>query len=148
MSWRRLSPEAARQHPRYGIAGWLYLFFALVLFALVADAVEWIQYGQGSDRPRWLLGFDLCVYVAILAAGFTKRRWFPELAIAGIWLTGGLGQVFTEHARTGAGNDGALDPRQVGLVAFVVFSLILSWALWATERVNVTYKHRERVRDG
>jgi hypothetical protein len=91
MSWTPLSPEEARRHPRYGLGGWLYVFFGLVLFALVADAVEWAQYGEGSDRPRWLIGLGLVVQTAILAAGFAKWRWFPELAIAGIWLTGGLG---------------------------------------------------------
>lgn len=147
MSWQDLSPEAARRHPRYGVAGWLYLFFALLLFAIVADAVEWIQYGEGSDRPRWLIGLSLVVYLAMLAAGFSKWRWFPELAIAGIWLTGGLGQLFTEHARLGPEQADAIDPRQVGIVAFVVFSLIVSWALWVSERVNVTYKGRARVRE-
>jgi hypothetical protein len=148
VSWRTVGAREAARHPRYGVGGWLYLFFGLVVFAVVADAVEWIQYGEGSDRPRWLLGLDLVVYLAILVAGFTKWRWFPELAIAGIWLTGGLGQLFTEHARLGPEEGAAIDPRQVGLVAFVVFSLILSWALWASERVNVTYRHRVWVREG
>ena len=147
MSWRHLSSDAARRHPRYGIAGWLYLFFGLILFAFVADAVEWVQYGEGSDRPRWLIAVSLLVYAAILVAGFLKWRHFPELAIAGIWLTGGLGELFTEHAQMGPEDTGGVDPRQVGLVAFVVFSLILSWALWVSERVNVTYKQRARVRE-
>lgn len=148
MSWRTVGAQEAARHPRYGVGGWLYLFFGLVIFAVVADAVEWMQYGAGSDRPRWLIGLDLVVYLAILVAGFTKWRWFPELAIAGIWLTGGLGQLFTEHARLGTEENAAMDPRQVGLIAFVAFSLILSWALWVSERVNVTYRHRVRVRDG
>lgn len=147
MSWRELSPEAARRHPRYGITGWLYLFFGLVLFALIADAVEWMQYGAGSDRPRWLIGASLLTYVAILIAGFAKWRRFPELAIAGIWLTGGLGQLFTEHARMGAGDGEPIDPRRIGLFAFVAFSILLSWALWVSERVNVTFKRRARTRE-
>ena len=147
MSWRPLSPEAARRHPSYGIAGWLYVLFGLILFALVADAVEWVQYGEGSDRPRWLIGASLAVYTAVLVAGFTKWRHFPELAIAGIWLTGGLGQLFTEHAQIGPETADPIDPRQVGLFAFVAFSLLLSWALWVSERVNVTYKHRARIRE-
>jgi hypothetical protein len=144
LSWRDLSPAEARAHPRYGIAGWLYLFFGLVLFALMADAIEWIQHGEGSDRPRWLILASVVTHLAILAAGFTKWRWFPELAIAGIWITGGLGQLFTEHARMAREVEGAIDPRQVGLVAFVAFSLILTWALLASERVNVTYKGKAR----
>jgi len=147
LSWQTLDAATARQHPRYGVAGWLYLFFGLVVFALVADAVEWAQYGEGSDRPRWMVGADLDAYTAILVAGFTKWRHFPELAIAGIWLTGGLGQLFSRHAEV-APEPGALDPRQVGLIAFVALSLLLTWLLWRSERVNVTYKHRCRAPQG
>lgn len=146
MTWQSLSPEQARQHPRYGVGGWLYAFFALVVFALIADTVEWLQYGAGSDRPQWLLGIALVVHTAMLVAGFLKWRHFPELAIAGIWLTGALGQIFTEHAQTPAGPGDELDPRQVAIVGFVVFSLALTWLLWSSERVNVTYKSRCRRR--
>lgn len=147
MSWQELSPEVARQHPRYGVSGWLYAFFALVVFALIADAVEWAQHGPGSDRPRWLIGCVMAVHVAILVAGFRKWRRFPELAIAGIWLTGGLGQLFTQHAGAGPQpGESGIDPRQVGLLAYVAFSLLLSWLLWTSERVNVTYKHKARAR--
>jgi len=120
VSWRQLAADEARRHPRYGIAGWLYAFFGLILFAVLADAVEWIQYGDGSDRPRWLILVSLVVHLAILSAGFAKWRPFPEIAIVGIWLTGGLGQLFTQHAQLvpDAVGDG-IDPRQVGLVAFV-----------------------------
>ncbi len=147
MSWRPLTAAEARRHPRFGIGGWLYLFFGLVLFAIVADAVEWIQYGEGSDRPRWLIGLGLVVHLAILATGVVKWRWFPELAIAGIWLTGGLGQIYTRHAQlVPEGAETGIDPRQVGIVAFVVLALLLSWLLLVSERVNVTYKGRARVR--
>ena len=149
MSWQRLSASQARAHPRYGVAGWLYAFFGLILFAVIADAIEWIQYGEGSDRPRWLILLSLALHLGILAAGFTKWRYFPEVAIAGIWLSGALGQLFTEHARLAPdAAEGALDPRQVGIVAFVALSLLLSWALWVSERVNVTYKHRARRGQG
>lgn len=145
MSWRPLSVEEARRHPRYGIGGWLYVFFGLLVFAVIADSVELSRHGLGSDRPAWLIGLSLAVYVAILAAGVRHWRGFPELAIAGTWLTGGLGRIFTEHASAPPIPGGDLDPRQVGLVAFVVFSLLLTWLLLASERVNVTYKRRCRT---
>ncbi len=145
MSWRPLGVEEARRHPLHGIGGWLYVFFGLLVFAVIADSVEFARHGLGSDRPAWLIGFSLAVYVAILAAGVRRWRWFPELAIAGIWLTGGLGQIFTQHANAPPVLGGDLDPRQVGLVAFVVFSLLLTRLLLASERVNVTYKRRCRA---
>lgn len=147
MSWRPLTPTEARAHPLYGIAGWLYVFFGAILFALIADAVEWTQHGPGSDRPAWLIATALGIHTAILWVGVRKWRWFPEFAIAGIWLTGGLGQLFTEHAQLGAPVADAADPRQIGIVAFVAFSLLLTWLLVVSERVNVTYKHRARVRE-
>lgn len=146
MTWRVLSPAEQKQHPRYGIAGWLYLFFGAILFAMIADAVEWAQYETGSDRPAWLIATTIVVQGAILLAGVRKWRWFPEIAIAGIWLTGGLGQLFSEHARLAAPVPDAVDPRQVGIVAFVGFSLLLTWLLLVSERVNVTYKRRCRER--
>ncbi len=144
MSWRDLSPAEARAHPLHGVGGWLFVFFGLILFALVADAIEWIQYGEGSDRPAWLIALTFAINVAILVTGVRLWRWFPELAIAGIWLTGGLGQLFTAHVQAAPGPDDAVDPRQIGIVAFVAFSLLLTWLLRASERVNVTYKRRCR----
>ncbi len=145
MSWRPLSAAEAKRHPRYGVAGWLYFFFGAVVFALIADAVEWLQYSEGSDRPAWLIATAIGVHLAILVAGIRKWRWFPELAIGGIWLTGALGQIYTQHAQLGPMPTDVVDPRQVGLVAFVFLSLLLTWLLLASERVNVTYKHRCRA---
>jgi hypothetical protein len=47
----------------------------------------------------------------------------------------------------GAGDGEAIDPRRIGLFAFVAFSILLSWALWVSERVNVTFKRRARTRE-
>ena len=145
MSWQQLSPEQAREHPLYGIAGWLLFLFGVVIFAVIADAVEWAQYGPGSDRPVWLLALSIAVNLAILVAGVRHWRWFPELAIAGIWIVGGLGQLYTQHAAVApVAGESEIDPRQVGIAAYLAFSLLLTWLLLKSERVNVTFKHRCR----
>ena len=144
MSWVRLTPEEARQHPRYGVAGWLYALFAAVLFAIVADLVEWVGYGAGSDRPAWLILLDVVLATAVLVAGFRRWQSFPELTIAAIWLGGALSLGYAEHMRVPVAAEDPLDPRTVGIAGYLFFSTLLSWALLVSERVNVTYKLRCR----
>lgn len=144
MSWQRLTPAQAQAHPRYGVAGWLYVLFAVLAFAIVADLTEWFTHSAGSDRPAWLILLDVALYAAVLVAGFRRWRWFPELAIAAIWLSGGLGLGYTQHMQVAPAAGDQLDPRTVGIAGYLVFSALLSWALLVSERVNVTYKLRCR----
>ncbi|MEO1093134.1 MAG: hypothetical protein AAFX81_21155 [Pseudomonadota bacterium] len=144
MRWATLDPEAARAHPRFGLGGWLYVFFAFVCFAIVADAVEWFSHGPGSDRPAWLLGVGIVANLVVLVAGMRRWRWFPELAMVVIWVTGAMGQTFSQHAQVAAGTPTELDARTFGIAGYLMFSALLTWLLLVSERVNVTYKHRVR----
>ncbi len=145
MSWVRLSPDEARAHPRYGLGGWLYVLFAFLCLAVIADVTEWFVHGPGSDRPRWLVAFTISTNVAVLSAGFLRWPYFPELAIAAIWIGGALGLAFTHHMQVPAAATDPIDARTFGTAGYLLFSAVLTWLLLTSDRVNVTFKHRHRA---
>ena len=144
MSWLQLSPEEARAHPRYGLGGWLYVLFAFLCVAVIADVTEWFMHADASDRPRWLIAFTISANVAVLSAGFLRWPWFPEFAIGAIWLQGALGLAFNQHMQVAASASDPIDPRTINVAGYLVLSALLTWALVVSERVNVTFKHRIR----
>ncbi|MFW5832699.1 MAG: hypothetical protein ACOCYE_01215 [Pseudomonadota bacterium] len=145
MRWVRLSAEEARAHPRYGLGGWLYLLFALLCVAVIADITEWFMHEPASDRPRWLIAFTISSNIAVLTAGFARWPRFPELTIAVIWIGGLLSLLYTRHMALPAAPDAPLDPRTINIAGYLLLSALLTWALVVSERVNVTFKHRRRA---
>jgi hypothetical protein len=144
LNWVTLSPEEARGHPRYGLGGWLYVLFAFLCIAVIADITEWFMHEAASDRPRWLIAFTISTNIAVLTAGFAKWPRFPELTIAAVWIGGLLSLLFTRHMALPAGPDAPIDPRSINIAGYLLLSALLSWALLVSERVNVTFKHRTR----
>lgn len=143
MSWRSLSPTQAEAHPLYGLGGWLYLLFAFLIFAVIADAVELAMHNEGSNRPFWLIVVTLIANVVVIWAGLRKKTWFPQAVIAVVWVAGGLNQTFTQLAVAPV-EAGKLDPHTVGIAGYLFVSAGLTWALVFSTRVNVTFRHRVR----
>lgn len=150
--WQKVSIEQARQHPLYGVGGWLIVFSIGLLLGLLKDlgAVNGEAHRAGMtmaelfaiDDPavaylKLAFGLQTLVIVVIYWFLFSKRPSFRKVATALLlagWPTAALLGLIHPFPELGAG------------LALGFFSWVLSCAVWVTylqrsKRVRVTFEH-------
>ncbi|MCB9946497.1 MAG: hypothetical protein H6842_01565 [Rhodospirillaceae bacterium] len=168
MAWRQISEEEAKQHPLYGVGGWLLVFIILLILGIALNVYSLLASGGSVDVGDMhieadmgfrsiliVIGIVLNAIVVIFA--FTKNPNFPTVALAALWLGVAVSVVGMFIAPTITITGGSEQMNQmiidqvnasyksggiIGVVVAVILAGLISWYLTASKRVNVTYSHR------
>lgn len=156
MAWRSISPDLAKQHPLYGVGGWLVFFivFLVILILLISPLVQIAaKEVAGFSNPiftpsiQWIGYFLLIWYIVKKKSGILTFYliMFPGLSILGTIILeilrpefSSLGPEFSSYLHFGPE-----DLILTVLVRDVPFALYL----FNSRRVRVTFQHQVRDND-
>lgn len=146
--WIKLSRAQARQHPLYGVGGWLVLIAIFVAIGLAMGIVELLDFWATTDHgglSAWIMAglrslmalWAALIFILLLA----RSRAFPITFVAYamfyiIYLAlFGLAFAYVTHGAVFAGVAVAV-PLHLLAIAYVMLS----------RRVNVTFRRRVRAK--
>ncbi len=173
MQWRHVSPEEARQHPLYGIKGWLLFFMILIIIGLVFQVYSLLFTGPGdtivgdvevsinAGYASIMNVITIVLYAVVLFMAFSCNQSFPMVAIAALWIGVVLNvigmMVFPTMVTISGGgpqmraelqeriNQTMNQSVYIGLIISIVIAALLTWYFLSSKRVNVTYRHRVKA---
>lgn len=158
--WRRIGVAEARSHPLFGPAGFMASLLIGLLLNVVLRSLEFLLAvpALGANAPLWgrqmfvLMAADVAVmaflYMICFAMALRSIPLFPRM-LAFVWLLDVFIQLFIAQ-RVGAVPD--LPAAVAGPLAVLlggnIHKVLISVFVWLpylllSDRVNVTYRHRE-----
>ena len=162
-SWRRLDVAEARRHPAFGPAGFL---ASLVIGMMLNVPVRTVEYlaaipAVGPGAPGWAqvllyaMTFDVVVmnffYMVCFVMALRSVPLFPRMLLF-VWIMDiSLQILIAEQAGAAPGLPPGVADALAGLLNGNLQKALIGMALWlpyllVSERVNVTYRHRSRVK--
>jgi hypothetical protein len=162
-SWRRLDVAEARRHPAFGPAGFM---ASLVIGMMLNVPVRTAEYlaaipAVSPGAPGWAqillyaMTFDVVVmnffYMVCFVMALRSVPLFPRMLLF-VWIMDiSLQILIAEQAGAAPGLPPGVAEALAGLLNGNLQKVLISMALWlpyllVSERVNVTYRHRSRVK--
>ncbi|NNG02491.1 MAG: hypothetical protein HKM95_00115 [Inquilinus sp.] len=168
MAKMQVSQHQAQQSRYYGVKGWLLVFYILMILSALSALSNAFNEANammlGMEMGTWqMISFgQVALMLPFLVLTPMKHRLMPTLAIVCMWLsvvlTVGVFAMSTadygknlQATMRAAGTD-TLPPEFyaamgssmiIFMVALpVVFTLLFTWYLLASKRVNATFRHR------
>lgn len=173
MQWRHVSPEEARQHPLYGVKGWLLFFMILIIIGLVFQVYSLLFPGPGdtvvgdieisvnAGYASIMNIITIVLYAVVLFMAFSYNPSFPMAAIAVLWIgvvLNVIGMMVFPTTVTVSGGDPQMRAEvqeqinqtmnqsvYIGVIVSIVIAALLTWYFLSSKRVNVTYRHRVKA---
>jgi hypothetical protein len=151
MAWKQLTLDEARQHPRYGFGGWMWVIYGLAVIGVISNL--WLALGgaegmvdtivamYGEEYMAFFQPFAVIIalvwaYLIYLAAA--RKQSMPSHTLIGVWAM----TVVTAASNfyfMGIGGQSIAS----GILG-LIYPALVSWYIVDSDRVNVTYRHRMR----
>lgn len=143
-NWVGVTEEAAQEYRYYGFKGWLLFFYILTVLSLIYyisvaafpnDPHEFKYFGNNEARVRFVNIICAVVSLPYIILAPLKHSWTPAVWLAEFWI------VFFVSALAIEAPDEAVRG-WVFIALSLTTSLLMTWYIFSSKRVNVTYRHR------
>jgi hypothetical protein len=164
-SWRQLDVATARRNPAFGPAGFMASLLIGMLLNVPVRTAEYLAAipAVGPGAPAWaqvllhMMTFDLVVmnffYMVCFVMALRSVPLFPRMLVFAWILDITLQFLIAGQAAAAPGLPAGVADALLGMLNGNLQKVLISTALWlpyllVSERVNVTYRRRSRLKKG